>query len=354
MENTFWKTLAQPIIALSPMDGVTDHPFRYIQKKYGHPALMYTEFTSVEGVCHGADRLLKDFLFDETQRPIIAQIYGTTPVYFQETATLLCELGFDGIDINMGCPAKNVAHLGAGAALIRTPELAQEIVKATKQGVADYHNGKRARDCEHITENIWQEVEQRHEALPEQYKDVSRIIPVSVKTRVGFDTKIACDWISILLETQPAAIAIHGRTLKQAYGGFADWEEIGKAVEIAKDTETLILGNGDVHSYQEALDKVATYGVKGVLIGRAAFGNPGVFLQSGESLPKNIFEIALEHSKLFEEVFGDDPRYNFLPMRKHLGWYVKEIENARQIRIEVFQSNNSSEVAQVFQNHGLL
>lgn len=354
MTDTFWHQLAQPIIALSPMDGVTDHAFRHIQKKYGHPALVYTEFTSVEGVCHGADRLLKDFLYDETQRPIIAQIYGTTPIYFQETATLLCELGFDGIDINMGCPAKNVAHLGAGAALIKTPQLAQEIVRATKKGVEDYYNGKRARDCEHIAENVWNEVEARYEKLPEKYQQRDRVIPVSVKTRVGFDSKIAQEWIAILLETEPVAIGIHGRTLKQAYGGLADWEEIGRAVEIAQNAPTLILGNGDVKSYAEALERVQTYGVDGVLIGRAAFGNPYVFLKPGEETSKNIFDIALEHSQLYEEIYGSDPRYNFLPMRKHLGWYVKEIANARQIRIELFQTNNSAEVAQVFRTHNLI
>ena len=117
MDSTnFWQTLELPIIGLSPMDGVTDQPFRHIQKKYGNPPVVYTEFTSTEGVCHGAEQLLSDFLYDETQRPIIAQIYGTTPEFFRQTTILLCELGFDGIDINMGCPAKNVAHSGAGAA----------------------------------------------------------------------------------------------------------------------------------------------------------------------------------------------------------------------------------------------
>ena len=146
-KNSFWDTLATPIIGLSPMDGLTDHPFRHIQKKYGNPTIMYTEFTSVEGVCHGATQLLKDFLFDETQRPLIAQIYGTTPSYFRQTAILLCQLGFDGIDINMGCPVKNVAHSGAGAALIKTPRLAQEIIAATKQGVINWQNGMREKDC---------------------------------------------------------------------------------------------------------------------------------------------------------------------------------------------------------------
>ena len=339
------------------MDGVSDHPFRFIQKKYGNPAIVYTEFTSVEGVCHGADRLLKDFLFDETQRPIIAQIYGTTPNFFRQTATLLCELGFDGIDINMGCPAKNVAHLGAGAALICTPNLAQEIVLATKAGILDWQNGTSSKDCTDLTENVWQEVARRHQLLPPEYQDRHRSIPVSVKTRIGFDTKIAAEWTKIILETEPVAIVLHGRTLAQAYGGLADWEEIGAAVQVASSTPTLILGNGDVHSYAEALEKVARYGVDGVLIGRAAFGNPYVFTSetiTATTQTKNIFEIALEHAQLFEATFAADPRYNFLPMRKHLGWYVKEIPEARQIRIELFQTTTPKEVKAIFQQHGML
>lgn len=354
MVQTFWERLAKPIIALSPTDGVSDYPFRAIQKKYGQPTVMYTEFTSVEGVCHGADRLLKDFLFDELQRPIIGQIYGTTPAFFQETATVLCELGFDGIDINMGCPAKTVSQLGAGAALIRTPKLAQDIVAATKKGIEEYQNGKRARECEHITEEIWQEVERRQQALPEAHSDRSRIIPVSVKTRVGFDQIVTKDWISTLLETQPAAIALHGRTLKQAYGGEANWEEIGTAAALTKQTSTLLLGNGDVHSYTQALEKVAQYEVDGVLIARASFGNPFVFLPPEKIPVKSLFEIALEHSQLYEKTYNHDPRYTFMPMRKHLGWYVKEIPGARQIRIDLFKTNSSEEVAQVLQANHLI
>ena len=131
---TFWDTLQRPIIGLSPMNGVTDHAFRHIQKRHGNPMLLFTEFTSVDGICAGASALLKDFLYDESQRPIVAQIYGRIPGNFYQTAILLCQLGFDGIDINMGCPAKSVANSGAGAGLIRTPKLAQEIVRATKRG----------------------------------------------------------------------------------------------------------------------------------------------------------------------------------------------------------------------------
>lgn len=352
LEN-IWPQLKRPIIGLSPMDGVTDHTYRHIQKKYGNPALVYTEFTSVEGVCHGADRLLHDFLYDETQRPIIAQIYGTTPDYFRQTTTLLCELGFDGIDINMGCPAKNVAHSGAGAALITTPKLAQEIVRAAKAGVDDWLNGKRARDCADITEEIALEVENRHQKLPALYQQ-KRLLPVSVKTRVGFDRFAVDEWIPTLLEVEPAAIAIHGRTLKQQYSGLADWDEIGRAADIAAGSNIPILGNGDIHTLAVAHQRVAEYGVDGVLIGRASFGNPYVFKEKIEPTDPSNFEIALEHCRLFEKVYGDDERYNFLPMRKHLGWYVKDIYNARQIRIEVFQANNSEDVEAIFNKYNLI
>lgn len=348
----FWKQITKPIIALSPMDGLTDHPFRHIQKKYGNPAVVYTEFTSVEGVCHGATQLLKDFLYDETQRPIIAQIYGTTPKFFRQTAVLLCELGFDGIDINMGCPAKNVAHSGAGAALIRTPKLAQEIIQATKQGVTDWQNGMTLGDCPDITQKIQTEVKRRHDLLPTQYQE-KRAVPVSVKTRIGYNEPVIHEWIPNLLEMEPAAIAIHGRTLQQQYGGSASWENIGKAAEIIKQTETKVLGNGDVQTLEMALNYVNTYGVDGVLLGRASLGNPYVFLQVAPSEP-NIFEIAAEHSQLFEEIYKNEEKYSFMPMRKHLAWYVKAIPNATEIRIKLVQANTAQEVRAIFESHNLL
>lgn len=249
--QTFWHTYDHPIIGLSPMDGVTDQPYRAIQKKYGNPDVLYTEFTNVEGMCHGASRLLKDFLYDESQRHIVAQIYGTNPDYFRQVATVVCELGFDGVDINMGCPAKNVASSGAGAALIENPELAKKIVLATKAGVQDYLNGKRATDCPDISTAIATEVAQRAKNLPTALQERTSI-PVSIKTRVGYHQPVTATWISFLLELEPTAIALHGRTLKQQYGGLASWEEIAKAAELAKATNTLLLGNGDITSHQDA------------------------------------------------------------------------------------------------------
>jgi len=353
-----WQHLQLPIVGLSPMDGVTDHPFRHIHKKYGNPDLVFTEFTSVEGVCHGAARLLSDFLFDESQRPVIAQIYGTTPTFFQQTATLICELGYDGIDINMGCPAKNVAHSGAGAALITTPDLALEIIRATKAGVQDFLNGRRAADCPDISPEIAAEVARRHSLLPSEYQ-TPREVPVSVKTRIGYDKKVVDWWIPTLLEESPAAITVHGRTLKQQYGGQADWEEIAKGVQYCAGTDTRYLGNGDVHSRAEAVKKCQEYGVDGVLIGRASFGNPAVFrvdYQADESQPPSPehFAIALEHARLYEQTYGHHEKYSFLPMRKHLGWYVKSIPQATIIRQEIFRTDTPAEVAAIFQKYNLV
>lgn len=355
LARSFWQHLAtQPIIGLSPMDGITDQPFRFITKKYGQPDVVFTEFTSVEGLGHGATQLLRDFVYDETQRPIVAQIYGTTPAFFEQAAVILCTLGFDGIDINMGCPAKNVAHSGAGAALIKTPELAQAIIRATHKGVLDWQNGRTVADCPDITTKIATEVEQRATQLPAHYQDRSRIVPVSVKTRVGFDQPVIAEWIPRLLETEPAVISLHGRTLRQGYAGEASWAAIGQAAELVRPTSTLILGNGDVRSREDALARVQQFGVNGVLIGRASFGNPYVFRPRDFAPSTSIYAIALEHARLFEATYGSSERFHFAPMRKHLGWYVRNFANAKQVRIELFQSNSATQVEEIFAKHQLL
>lgn len=335
------------------MDGVTDHPYRHLQKKYGQPDVVYTEFATVEGFCRGVIRVLDDFLFDEIQRPIVAQIYGTTPQFFREAATALCQLGFDGIDINMGCPAKSVAHTGAGAALILTPDLAQEIIKAAKAGVEDWQNGKTARDCEHITDELVVLIEKRHKKLPEKYQQHNRAIPVTIKTRVGFDAAVIQDWIKTLLEVEPVAIAIHGRTLRQGYGGSADWDEIGKAVETAKGSGTLIIGNGDIQSRVQALERAEQYGVDGVFIGRATFGNPWVFLDTEVDIATRA-KLAIEHSELFETTFNNHEKYNFMPMRKHLGWYIRNVPNAVEIRVALVRSESAAEVKEILQKYQLV
>lgn len=363
---TFWDTLPRPIIGLSPMNGVTDHAFRHIQKKYGNPMLLYTEFTSVDGICAGASALLKDFLYDESQRPIIAQIYGRSPSYFQQTAILLCQLGFDGIDINMGCPSKSVADAGSGAGLIRTPKLAQEIVRATQRGVQEWQNGATVRDCVDVPGVLAEEIEARHQRLPVAFQQ-RRPVPVSVKTRIGYASPQVREWIPQLVESEPAAITLHGRTLTQGYSGEADWDAIGCATEIVRGSGTLILGNGDLRSPAEARLRSDGYGVDGALIGRASYGNPCLFQNESSTRERGILEaapatlqdhakydllhIAKEHGRVYAASFGHLDGYRFFPMRKHLVWYVRYLPGASHLRRTLSQISSLDEAEAVIDHY---
>ncbi len=339
LASNFWHTLPRPIIGLSPMDGVTDHPYRHIQKKHGNPMVMFTEFTPVDGICAGASALLKDFLYDESQRPIVGQIYGCKPQNFYQTTIVLCELGFDGIDINMGCPSKSIAHAGAGAGLIRTPQLAQAIVAATQRGVQDWRNGATVHNCVDIPPKLAAQIEARHQRLPLAFQ-ARRPIPISIKTRIGYEHSQVAEWIPQLLATAPVAITLHGRTLVQGYTGESNWSEIGRAAELARGSGVLILGNGDIRDLDDAYHRIATYGVDGALIGRASYGNPYIFRPAGHPAhhaahPHDkyaILHVARAHVQLFAESFSHMPRYQFLPMRKHLSWYVRSLPGASHLR----------------------
>jgi tRNA-dihydrouridine synthase len=370
--NNFWQDLKQQLkralVGLAPMDGITDQPFRHIVKKYGQPDVIYTEFVNVEGLCHNAEALLRPLLYDNSQRPIVAQIYGKTPNSFRQAAILVCQLGFDGIDLNMGCPSKSVAGGGAGAALIKNPKLAQAIIRATQQGVQDWVDGKNCSDCPDFSDSFCELVEKQRQALDldaaVQFEN-RQALPVSIKTRLGYDQPVIQEWLPFLLGEQPAAVAIHGRTLKQGYSGQANWEQIGQAAQLAKEQrpDTLILGNGDVTSFNQAQEIARIYKVDGVLMGRAAQGNPFVFAQENplENLDKHeqaktLAKVALEHAQFYEETFcsNEQDECFFLPMRKHLAWYVKGIPHAKEIRQRLVQTSSSQAVAQILQSFSLL
>lgn len=338
MELGFWEKLARPIIGLSPMDGVTDAAMRFVTKKYGEPAVVFTEFTSAEGVRAGAMRLMKDFAYDDSERPIVAQIFGSDPDAFHRTAMVVAALGFDGVDINMGCPAKNVEEHGAGAALIKNPKLAGQIIAATRMGVEDWVAGEKLEDF--VSAEIVNFVQNRNP------KPDKKIIPVSVKTRIGYDQPVTESWISQLLEFEPANISLHGRTLKQLYAGEANWEEIGKAAALAKPTKTSFLGNGDISSLADAKEKIETYGLDGVLIGRGAQGNPW-FFKGEEAEVKMRLAVAVEHAQYFEKIF---PGEQFLPMRKHLAWYARGFDNASDLRSQLVFANSAAEVKEIISN----
>ncbi|MCY4442421.1 MAG: tRNA-dihydrouridine synthase family protein, partial [Deltaproteobacteria bacterium] len=270
----FWDLIEKPIIGLSPMDGVTDASFRRVAARYGRPDLCMTEFTSVEAICCGAEGFVRDLSYGDYERPVLAQIYGRTTESFYQVAHIVCELGFDGLDINMGCPAKNVANKGCGAGLIRTPELAVSIIRAARRGLEDWAAGQRLEDvglAPEVVERV------RHMNRGRARPEARQLIPLSVKTRVGYDKVEVDEWIPVLLGERPAALSLHGRTLKQMYRGLADWDAIHRAVELARDLPTLVLGNGDLKSMSDAVERVRQTGVDGVLLGRGAMGNPWVF-----------------------------------------------------------------------------
>jgi len=353
-ENSFWESVPKPIIGLSPMDGVTDACFRRIVAKHGKPDLILTEFTNIDGICHGAESELSGLQYHESERPVVAQIYGKEPELYFEVAQLVADLGFDGLDINMGCPAKTVAARGCGAGLIRDPGRAQAIISACREGIREWAAGaplgifKRSAKIEK-----WF----RAQGKPTIPLAERRLIPVSVKTRLGTDRNMVKEWMPTLLAMRPAAISIHGRTLTQGYRGFADWGAIAEAKRMAEGTGTLIMGNGDVSSLEDARQRIETAGVDGVLIGRAALGNPWLFLNKealrrNEPVPEPFVSrdqrhhVALEHARLFEEIRGLS---RFVAMRKHLDWYCRGFPGAAAVRARLMQVNNPSEVEAILQ-----
>jgi tRNA-dihydrouridine synthase B len=332
----FWDKLDHPIIALSPMDGVTDAPFRYLINKHSTPSITFTEFTNVEMLARGVVKGLIAFRYDPIERPIVAQIYGVEVESYYKVAAMLCYLGYDGIDINMGCPANKVARLGSGAALIKTPELAQELVRTTQQATIDWANGMTLKEAG-VPEELFAELERMK---PDDVSETRKRIPVSVKTRIGFDKNVAEAWTETLLEVEPANISMHGRTLKQLYSGQADWDTIAKAGQLTKGTATSYLGNGDIKTMEQAHEYTKKYDVDGVLIGRAVFGKPWFFSDKTVS-PEASMHMAIEHAEFLER---EHPDMHFHALRKHLAWYCHHLPGSRQLRFELMQMETAAEV----------
>jgi tRNA-dihydrouridine synthase B len=351
------------------MDGVTDAPNRTMHGLYGHPDVILTEFTNVEGLWRGSDRIYRDFLYTPAERPVVAQIFGCRPEDFYRAAHVVCELGFDGVDINMGCPARTVANKGGGAALIRMPATARAIIRATQQGVRDWYNGQTLEDLEMDAERIAR-IRQMNAERVGAWGDAPqlerRLLPVSVKTRLGYDSIIITDWVQDLLEFEPHVISIHGRTLSQHYKGEANWDAIAAAAAVVRQTPTLVFGNGDIASIYQAAQRIRTTGVNGVLIGRATFGNPWLFrereklkklLNAGinpttEDLPvvnpgrSERLLMALEHARVHARLKGED---HFVELRKHMGWYLGHFRGAKRIRNELVRINSLADVERIIQ-----
>ena len=347
--TSFWDRLPRPIVGLAPMDGVTDAAYRFITARHGRPDVCFTEFTSVDRIVLGHDPNLTDLLYGESERPVIAQLFGTEPELFYKAAHVVAELGFDGIDINMGCPSKTIASRGAGAGLIRTPELALHILKRTREGVADWRAGH-GLDRVGVSPTVIEAVRRHKKIRTELYdgKSVntsSREIPISVKTRLGYHRVAVEEWIGTLLSEFPAAISLHGRTLAQQYGGDADWEAIAKAAQIVRGSRTILLGNGDIRSAASAVRRIREAGVDGVLLGRVTMGNPWIFLTRNAireavhrgSVPPadpvvpiaEKFAVALEHAEIYGRMRREK---SYRGIRKFLAAYCRGFDNASELR----------------------
>ncbi len=345
---SFWNSLPQPIFGISPMDGITDASFRKLIATIHPASVTFTEFVNVEGLARGAVSMLRAFQFSEKERPIVAQIYGTEEDSFYKSALMVCALGFDGIDINMGCPAKKVERRGAGAGLIETPGKAQAIIRSVQKARDDWANGITLSEAGIRPKLITaiQEMEKEKKVFPKKNRD---LLPVSVKTRIGTCETCIESWIPTLLEMNIDVLSVHGRTLKQMYTGSANWKILARIAEIVKNSgkNTLFLGNGDIENLEDGEKKCREAKTNGALIGRALFGNPWFF--SGK-IPSPIerLHIALLHAQIYEECFPSAP---FFPMRKHLGWYAKGFNGAREMRNECMHSNSAEEVFKIINTY---
>ena len=375
MNLGFWEKLNKPFFALAPMADVTDPAFRILIAKYsrfthsdgtigGGPDVMWTEFVSADGLASAGREVLKrDLAFTENERPIVAQLFSSHPDKMRIASKLVAEMGFDGIDINMGCPDKSIEGQGSGACMIKTPEIAGEIIQAVKDGIAD----------------------------------AGKTIPVSVKTRVGYNQVEIDSWIPFLLSQDIACLSVHARTRKEMSKVPAHWEYIKEIVAIRDrmKVNTLIVGNGDVRDMEHGRKLAKETGCDGVMIGRAIFGNPWLFSTSPQPSPvrrgrealgvyplrpsgtspytrwrkalssikiffrslfglkhrywlehtdgittKQKLDVLIEHAELFEQLLGDYK--NFAIMKKHFKAYVHGFAGSKELRMQLMEQGNSA------------
>jgi len=340
------------MMVVAPMADVTDAPFRRMIAKYsahtradgtvGGPDVMWTEFVAADGLMRatpeGKVKLMADLIYVEEERPIVAQLFSSNPEYMEAGARLAAELGFDGVDLNMGCPSATIEKQGCGAAMIKNPDHARAVIRAAKRGAGD--------------------------------------LPVSVKTRLGYHRDEVDTWVPAILAEQPAVLTIHARTRKEMSKVPAKWDRVAWVVELRDQlgSDTLIIGNGDATSLADGHAKAAASGADGVMFGRALFGNPW-FFHPTKRLPYNLTAlptsgvdrgelieaaaaeegiefvtleerllVLVEHTKLFAELLHFK---NFAIMKKHYKGYINGFPGAAALRSELMAQNTPEEIEQV-------
>lgn len=305
--RNFWKKLSRPFSVLAPLDGVSDFVFREIVTDLGKPNVFFTEFTNVEALfSKGKDTQIKRLTFSKKQKPIVAQLWGINPENFKKSAALVKDLGFDGIDLNMGCPDRTVRKNGACSALMEDREKAKDSVKATLEGA----NG----------------------------------LPVSIKTRLGrkeFDKS----WFEFLLKFKIAALTIHLRTVKDLSLVPAKWEYLNEIVNLRNKlkSNTYIIGNGDINSLEEGRKLSKKYDIDGFMIGRGIFKNPCFFDEEKEEFTREKkLHTLVKHARLFEKQKGNTK--NFAIMKKFFKIYCSGFEGALDLRTKLMNCSSVDEV----------
>ncbi|WP_281183065.1 tRNA dihydrouridine synthase [Staphylococcus schleiferi] len=312
MKENFWRELPRPFFILAPMEDVTDIVFRHVVSEAARPDVFFTEFTNTASFCHpeGIHSVRGRLTFSEDEQPMVAHIWGDQPEQFREMSIGLAEMGFKGIDLNMGCPVANVAQKGKGSGLILRPEVAAEIIQATKAGG----------------------------------------LPVSVKTRLGYyEIDEWKDWLKHVLEQDITNLSIHLRTRKEMSKVDAHWELI-EAIKNLRDEiapDTLLTINGDIPDRQTGLELVEKYGVDGIMIGRGIFHNPFAFeKEPREHTSKELLDLLRLHLSLFQKYNKDEDR-QFKSLRRFFKIYVRDIKGASQLRHQLMNTESIAEAREL-------
>ncbi|HDF1098699.1 TPA: tRNA-dihydrouridine synthase [Staphylococcus aureus] len=308
MKENFWSELPRPFFILAPMEDVTDIVFRHVVSEAARPDVFFTEFTNTESFCHpeGIHSVRGRLTFSEDEQPMVAHIWGDKPEQFRETSIQLAKMGFKGIDLNMGCPVANVAKKGKGSGLILRPDVAAEIIQATKAGE----------------------------------------LPVSVKTRLGYyEIDEWKDWLKHVFEQDIANLSIHLRTRKEMSKVDAHWELI-EAIKNLRDEiapNTLLTINGDIPDRKTGLELAEKYGIDGVMIGRGIFHNPFAFeKEPREHTSKELLDLLRLHLSLFNKYEKDEIR-QFKSLRRFFKIYVRGIRGASELRHQLMNTQSIAE-----------
>lgn len=316
MKKNFWQKLPHPFTVLAPMDGVTDFVFRQMIIKLGKPDVFFTEFTPVDAILSkGKKNALQNLKFLPNEQPVVAQIWGSDPKHFYEASNLIKKMNFAGIDINMGCPDKTTIKFGACAALIKNANLASEIIQATKEG--------------------------------------AKGVPVSVKTRIGFNKEEIDDWIVFLLKQDLAALTVHLRTARELSKPAAHWDLMPEVIKLRDKIapQTIIIGNGDISSLADVRSHFKKYKCEGFMVGRGIFHNPWLFNSkiSFETISvQTKLDTYIDHIELFNRSWKDQK--NQASIRKFCKTYVNNFEGASDFRVKLMETKNTVELIEKLGN----